>query len=148
MLVRLAMLRNLRTEWGGSEQQQLDFLHRPEHESLRDEERRELTARQLTQLAHWQLHFANDTKAAKRTAQASLALLETPYALLVLAHTSGPFKQVKILSRALELAPHDLHLGLPTLLHGWRAGGQRPLSSRACARPRTGVNHTPPTCCP
>ncbi|UQN10574.1 DUF4034 domain-containing protein (plasmid) [Deinococcus sp. QL22] len=110
MLVRLAMLRNLRTEWGGSEQQQLEFLNRPEHDSLSEEERHELNARQLTQLAHWQLHFAKDAKAAKRTAQASLALVETPYALLALADSSAPLRRVKGLSRALELAPHDLHL--------------------------------------
>lgn len=136
LALRLAMLRNLRTEWGGSEEAQDAFLARPEHQSLGDEARAELEATRLRQRAHHLAHFTSDLAGAREAYRQSIERHPTASALSGLADVSGLFAKRRLSERALALAPHDDHIRATRAMNRlatWAPAGPELATLRECA---------------
>lgn len=136
MVLRQAMLGNLRTEWGGSQEAQDAFLTRPEHDLLSPENKAELYAIHQGQLGHHRLHFQRDRKGARDAYLAALKAFPKAQSLCGLAGLSGPLAKRKLHQQAVELAPDDLHaraLRALGLLETWAPAGPQLAELRFCA---------------
>ena len=110
MLLRQAMLANLRTEWGGSERDMQAFITRPEHGHLPQCDRDTLSATFWRHVGHYRQHFNHDTEGAFAAYEQSLAITRTAGALAGIADLTGGRRGRRLLDEATQLAPQDLHL--------------------------------------
>lgn len=136
LALRLAMLGNLRTEWGGSEAAQDRFLTRAEHEGLSEHARARLKAARLKQRAHHLTHFQNDPVGVRQAYRQSIEVQPTAYALSGLADLSGLWAKRKLHDQALALAPHDDHIRASRAvgrLESWAPAGRELATLRDCA---------------
>lgn len=136
MVLRQAMLGNLRTEWGGSQIAQDGFLERPEHDDLLPEGRAELRAIHQCQLGHYRTYFLQDRAGAREAYRAALEAHPRAAALGGLAALSGTFAKRRLQAQAVELAPDDLHYRATKALgriETWAPAGPELAILRECA---------------
>ncbi|WP_295817421.1 DUF4034 domain-containing protein [uncultured Deinococcus sp.] len=107
LALRVTMLRNLRTEWGGSDHDQDAFLRRPEHDQLSPDDRAHLAAVRTAQHAHHLAHFKHDPRGARAAYRRSLAQWPTVDALTGLSDVSPLFQRRALTARAVALDPSD-----------------------------------------